>query len=108
MNMAQLYIQGLLRVPNMSDFGSIRLNHAWICLTMPRHGWISLNIHENAWINLSDYARVLDMAWYSYNNIIIIIVTNAIILEFLSARFGYPGNMLPFYLFLTWVRTQEQ
>ena len=31
------------------------------------------------------------MGQYGYNNIIIIIVTNVIILEFLSAQFGYPG-----------------
>ena len=39
------------------------------------------------------------MPRHSYNNIIIIIVTNVIILEFLSARFVHPGAPLPFYLF---------
>ena len=38
------------------------------------------------------------MQRYSSNNIIIIIVTNYIILEFLSARFIYLVAVLPFYL----------
>ena len=38
------------------------------------------------------------MPRYSNNNIIII-ATNFIILEFLSARFVQPGNLLPFYFF---------
>ena len=48
---------------------------------------MSLNMPENTWINFSDYARVLNMPEYIYNNIIII-VGNVIILEFLSTRFG--------------------
>ena len=40
----------------------------------------------------SQYARILHMPQYSYNNIIII-VTNVIILEFLSARFVHPGTL---------------
>ena len=74
--MVRLYMQGLHRVPNTSDYGSIRLNNAWICLNMPEHGWIFLNvpecmsIPEYAWINYSDYARVLNIPRYSYNNII--------------------------------------
>ena len=43
-------------------------------------------------------ARVLNMPPYSYNNYFII-VTNAIILRFLSARFVHPVALLPFYLF---------
>ena len=43
------------------------------------------------------------MPQYSFNNIIII-VTNVIILEFLSARFVRPGAPQPFYLFLAQVR----
>ena len=38
------------------------------------------------------------MPQYSYNNIIII-VTNVIMLEFLSVWFIHPGALLPFYLF---------
>ena len=38
---------------------------------------------------------------------IVIIVTDVIILEFLSARFVHLDSLLPFYLFLTGVRTQE-
>ena len=61
---------------------------------------MSLNMPEKAWINCSDYARVLNMLQYSYNNIIIIInVTNVIMLEFLSAQFVYSGPLLPFYLY---------
>ena len=36
------------------------------------------------------YARVLNMLWYSYNNIIII-VDNVILLELLSALFVHAG-----------------
>ena len=45
----------------------------------------------------SDYARVLNMSLYSYNNIII--VTKVAILQFLSARFVHPGALLTFYFF---------
>ena len=41
------------------------------------------------------------MLQYNYNNIIIIFVINAIMLEFLSARFIHREVLLPFYLFLT-------
>ena len=34
----------------------------------------------------------------------IVIETNVVILDFLSARFIHPDALLPFYLFLTWVR----
>ena len=71
-------------------------------LNMPEHGWIFLNVAENTWINCSDYASFFTMLWYSYNNIVI--ETNVVILEFLSARFIHPDALLPFYLFLTWVR----
>ena len=46
------------------------------------------------------------MPWYGYNNTIII-VTNVIIIEFLSVRFVHPGALLPFYFFSIWVRTYE-
>ena len=42
------------------------------------------------------YARFLNMLGYSYNNIII--VTNVIILEFLSAWFVYPGAQQLYFL----------
>ena len=38
------------------------------------------------------------MSQYSYNSIIIV-VTNVVALEFLSAGFVHPGAVLPFYLF---------
>ena len=91
----------------MSYYGSTCLNNAYVylnmskcpsvCLSMAEYCWIFLNIPENPWINCSDYARVLNMPQYSYNNIII--VTNVIMLEFLSARFTHPGALLPLYLF---------
>ena len=90
----------------MSDYGSIRLSNALICLNKPldlsiylnmaEYFWVTLRMPENVWINCSDYARVLDMLRYSYNNIIII-VTNVIILEFVSTRFVHPGALLPFF-----------
>ena len=54
-------------------------------------------------MNSFDYGRVLNMSRYKYNNVIIIV--NVIILEFLSARFIRPGDLLPIYHFLTRVRT---
>ena len=64
--------------------------YALISVNMPENGWVSLNMAESAWINSSDYTGVLNMLWYSYNNIVII-VTNVIILEFLSAWFVHSG-----------------
>ena len=50
------------------------------------------------------YGRVLNMLRYSYNKIII--VSNVIILEFLSARFVHSGTpQLIILSFLTQVRT---
>ena len=65
---------------------------------MPQYALMFLDVPENAWTNCSDYARVLNMPQYSYNNIVII-VANVIILEFLSARFVHRGVLLPFFLF---------
>ena len=47
------------------------------------------------------YVGVLNMLWYSYDNIII--VTNILILEFLSTWFVHPGAM-QLTIFLTQVR----
>ena len=56
------------------------------------------------WASGSKYGSVLNMPRYSYNNIII--VTNVIILEFLSVRFVHPGApQLTILIFLTRVRT---
>ena len=52
---------------------------------------------ENAWINCFDNATVLNMPWCIYNDIII--VTNVIMLEFLSAQFIHTVALLPFYIF---------
>ena len=124
------YMQGLCRVLNISEFSSVCLNKCLnmtscltIWVTMTEYCWMSLNMPENAWINCSipgfslfliilyiwqcfefatgiKYVRILNMLWHSYNNIIII-VANAIILEFLSARFVRPGapqlTILPFF-----------
>ena len=49
-------------------------------------------------LNCFDYAKVVNMPQYSYNNIIII-ATNLIILEFLSTRFVHPGALLRFSFF---------
>ena len=51
-----------------------------------------LNVSETS------YARVLNMPWYNYNNIIIIIIITIVIvtnfiLEFLSTRFVHPVTM---------------
>ena len=57
----------------LAPYASVMPEYASLFLNMAEYCWMSLNIPENAWINLSDYARVLNMAWYSYNNIIIIV-----------------------------------
>ena len=51
---------------------------------------------ENTWINSLDYVRVLNMLRYSYNDNIVI-VTNVIMLKFLSAQYLRPSVLLPFY-----------
>ena len=72
LNMARLlYMQGLNRVLNMSEYGSICPYNVWIHLNMPycpsvslnvgEYCWMFLNMSENAWINCSDYARILNM-----------------------------------------------
>ena len=76
--MDEMYLQGLR---NFS-----------ICLNMAEYCWTSQNMPKISWINRFNMQR------YSSNNIIIIIVTNYIILEFLSARFIYLVAVLPFYL----------
>ena len=65
-------------------------------LIMAEYSWMALTVPENAWINCSDYARILNMLRCSYNNIIIV-VTNVIMLEFLSARFVDPGYHFIFF-----------
>ena len=57
-----------------------------------------LNMPENARVNCSDYARLLNMAGFSYNSIII--VTNVIMLKFLSTQFIQTGASLPCFYFL--------
>ena len=69
----------------------------------PEYCRMSPNMPKKAWIDWSGYARVLNIPQHSYNYIII--ATSVIILEFLSSRFVHPGAMLPFYMFLTRVRT---
>ena len=32
LNMARFYMQGLCRVPNISEYGSVCLNNVWLCL----------------------------------------------------------------------------
>ena len=90
--MARLYMQGLRKVTNMSDYVSIGLNNSWIM--WPECAFMSLNMPEHGWINWSDYVRVLSVPQYSYDNIII--VTNFIILEFFSTRVIHPVALLPF------------
>ena len=101
----------------MSDYGSIHslmFEYVSVYLNIPQYAWRWLNIAECLLMSLKmpewtvpDNARVLSIPGYSYNNIIIIIIiiiTN-VMLEFLSARFIHPVALLPFYLFLTQVRT---
>ena len=67
LNMPQLHVQELHRVPNMSGNTSICLNNAWICLNnarwiclnMAEYCWMSLYMSQNAWINCFNNACVL-------------------------------------------------
>ena len=67
-------------------------------LIMLENGWILLSVPENAWIDYFEYdnARVLNLPRHGYNNIIII-ATNVIILEILSARFENRGTLLSLF-----------
>ena len=58
----------------MSEYASICLS-----LNMAEYCWVSLNMTENAWINCSDYASVLDIPRYSYNNIANIVILLTIV-----------------------------
>ena len=49
LNMVQLYMQGLCKIPNIPDYGSIRLNSAWIYLNVAQYAWTWLNIAECCW-----------------------------------------------------------
>ena len=56
--------------------------------------FIILDIVEDfEYVSDIKYARVLNMLQYSYNSITFIIVTNVIILEFLSAQFVHPDAL---------------
>ena len=48
-----LNMQGLRRVPNMSDYGSKCLKNASICVNIPQYAWTWLNIAECPWIYLN-------------------------------------------------------
>ena len=47
---------------------------------MAEYWRMSLNMSKNAWKNCSEYARVINMPWYSCNNIIIVIIIIIIII----------------------------
>ena len=66
-------------------------------LSVPEHGWILLNVTKYAWKCLNKLLWLYEGS--NYNNITII-VTNIIMLEFLSARFVHPVALLPFNIFL--------
>ena len=51
--MVRLYMQGLRRVLDVSDYGSIRLNNAWICLNMPECPSICLDMTEYCQMSLN-------------------------------------------------------
>ena len=87
------------RILNMSEYGSICLNAPQLGLILPEctvltmPGFSICLIILDIWQGFQyasgiRYASVLNMLRYSYNNIII--VTNVIIIEFLSTRFVHP------------------
>ena len=59
------YICKSYTVLNMSEYGLICLNNAWIYLNAPQYVWSwqhCLNVPEYAWINCFGYVRILSMA----------------------------------------------
>ena len=59
-------MQGLRRVPNMFDYGSIRLNNVWIWLSMPEQAeywWMSLNMLDTFQRNL---ISILDADFWKF------------------------------------------
>ena len=89
MRIMRLYMQGLYRVI-MSEYGSICLNvpeYAWTLLNVPEYTWKCMNklfwicqgsqcvsssyMFDRIYALGIKYTRVLNMPWYSYNNIII-------------------------------------
>ena len=110
-NVAGFWIwQDYARIMQESEYSSICLYNAWTCLNcfiMPEKGWTCLNMPELTVLTIPTfsicliildiwqgfkyascikYERVLNIPQHSYN---IIIVTNVVILGFLSARFVY-------------------
>ena len=80
------------------EHASICFNAPSLCQNMAEYYWISLNMPEHVRINCSDYCSVLNMPQYTYNDIIIVI--NAVKLEFLSVRFVHSGFCCHFFHFL--------
>ena len=108
---------------NMAQYASIMSEYALMFLIMPENGWMLLDVTKYAWKCLNKlfwlcqgsqytlssqifdiyasgikYARVLNIWWYSYNNIVSI-GTN-VILEFLPGWFLHPGALQLTILFL--------
>ena len=117
-NVERLYMKCLCSVLNLSEYASICLSNAWmsqyplrslnvnITEYVPEYTWQCLNkltslcqrcqyVSSSYWQDF-EYASgikhvgVLNILWYSHNSIIII-ATNALILEPLSAGFVCPG-----------------
>ena len=75
--MTQMYMQVLHRVPNMSDYGSIHLNNALICINMPYCSSAYLNIAEYCLMSLNmpemPKQTVMTMPGFSVCHYIVII-----------------------------------
>ena len=73
----------------------------WTVLTIPGFSICLIILDISQYTPDIKYARTLNLLPYSYNNI----VTNVVLLEFLSAQFVYPGApQLTILSFLTQVR----
>ena len=82
----------------MAQYPSIMPQYAMKCFYISQYANIA-NVAEYSWknccdndrvLNMLQYATVLNMTGYSYNNILIV-VTNATTLEFLPAWFLHLG-----------------
>ena len=60
-----IFLLGLRKVPNMSDFGSIRLSNPLICLNIPQYTWTWLNMAEYPW-------KCLNKLFWSCRDIVMI------------------------------------
>ena len=81
-------------VTQSSEYVWFWLHTSQSCLNMPHYALTWLNLAECPWI----YLKMPELTCLAMPGFSVCRNINVIILEFLSARFEYPGTLLPFYL----------